>query len=47
MTKINLQQWEKSERDTYDFLDMNHVGGSGKEEHVDKNNPDHIVEIKN
>lgn len=46
MIKKKLQPWEKSERGVCDFFGMDHVGGPGKEDCVDKNNPNHIAEIK-
>ena len=46
MKKRKLQKWEKFERDTCEFLDMVHIGGSGKPDCRNPNDPTEIAEAK-
>lgn len=46
MGKRRLQKWEKFEREACDFLDMDHIGGSGKPDCRNPNDPTEIAEAK-
>ena len=41
-----MQKWEKFEREACDFLDMDHIGGSGKPDCRNPNDPTEIAEAK-